>query len=222
MPPLPYLSTTALQRELDERYEARLPPRRYSSTPSRPSATPATPARELIRSSPVEGDLVDYIEWLKRRKPLYLDDLDDALNKLLDGGFSTELIQDWKGHDDENWKTLHIKPGIGAQIARYISQWGRERQGIIPSARVSIALPTRTSPRRLRVSSRHPVGASKPPRNRSPIRPSVPYKSGTVLTSVERESGEAFEHEIDLGYARQHDYDLDGETQVDDSQKSQY
>ena len=131
-PQLNTIRTSALTAELASRgvYIDPTPPSRYrteSAPPRRPSASPYP--RDVLRSSPIEGDLAEFIQWMKLKKSVVKNDFDEAYNKLMDEGYTTEIFQPWKGDEHEaKWKALGIKPGVGRQLAQNVSKWGRERE----------------------------------------------------------------------------------------------
>ncbi len=69
-----------LNREHLER--AQLTPRGFSETPVPPPRN----------SSPVEGLMTDFINWMKRKRPEYAADFDEAKHTLMDMGYTTEVI----------------------------------------------------------------------------------------------------------------------------------
>lgn len=193
-PTLPYtlqnVRTSELQKELEERaQELSGLQSRSMTTPIRASRTSrpsATPGRQVdLRSSPVEGDLADFIEWIKKRRPRNeTADYDDAYNKLMDEGLTTDLIQEWKSNRDP-WVALDIKYGISIHLARGVSRWGRERDASTLYNSYTPRLPERPSPRRPRPSAR--------PSHAPPNRSSAPARSvrgnSLILASIERGNG---------------------------------
>jgi hypothetical protein len=118
------MRTSDLIQELQARGAAGITTRRPRST-SR-SAPGLPPHRD---SSPVEGELAEFIGWLGARHPEFTDAYQKALDTLIDEGYTTDIIQAWKNDEhEEQWRKLGVKPGIGRQLARNISKWGRERQ----------------------------------------------------------------------------------------------
>jgi hypothetical protein len=80
-------------------------------------------------SSPVEGELAEFIGWLCARHPEFTEAYKKALDTLMEEGYTTDIIQAWKNDEHEaQWRKLGIKPGIGRRLARNISKWGHEKQ----------------------------------------------------------------------------------------------
>jgi len=128
--------------------------RRRRSLPrpsTRPSATLAPVAAR--GSSPVEGSLPEFIEWMKELKPEYTKDFDNARDVLIDRGYTTDIIQQWKGDDDKWGKLLPGKTGIGLQLARHVGKWGRISEQSSASHRKQSVLSLRPSPRKIRLST---------------------------------------------------------------------
>ncbi|MCJ1279583.1 hypothetical protein MMC21_007407, partial [Puttea exsequens] len=75
-------------------------------------------------SSPIEGDIEEYIEWQKRRSsPRDQIPLEEAKNNLLDKLYSTDIIQGWKGDEnEEKWEKLGIPAGLGRRLARDVDR----------------------------------------------------------------------------------------------------
>ena len=135
VPPPPQLRdvrTHELQEELDKRELIRA--RQLSGEPRRSfSRTPATtpgPSRhaDLLRSSPVEGDIPEFVMWMQGKKPSQARDIQAVGQQLMDYGYTTDQFQGWKD-DDKKWLELKMKPSIGTMMARMLSQWDRERGG---------------------------------------------------------------------------------------------
>jgi hypothetical protein len=81
-----------------------------------------------MRSSPVEGDLEVYLDWLNTQlSNRESEALERARNILLDKYYGTEDVQQWKDCD-ERWERMGIPPGIGRKIATYVSRWRRQQQ----------------------------------------------------------------------------------------------
>jgi len=70
----------------------------------------------------VEGSLPEFIEWMKELKPKYTKDFDNARDVLIDRGYTTDIIQQWKGDDDKWGKLLPGKTGIRLQLARHVGK----------------------------------------------------------------------------------------------------
>ena len=92
-------------------------------------------------SSPVEGDMEEYIEWQKKRSgPRDQIPLEDAKNSLLDKLYSKDVIQGWKGDEnEEKWEKLDIPAGLGRRLARDVGKWGREKADLKPNNAQNIA-----------------------------------------------------------------------------------
>ena len=107
---------------------ARTSARTPAKTPSRtPARTPIPSLFSVRHSSPVQGDLDEYISWLapqlKEREQQALERARDILSEKY---YGTEDVQPWKDCD-ERWEGMHIPPGIGRKIASNISRWRREQ-----------------------------------------------------------------------------------------------
>ena len=134
VPPPPQLRdvrTHELQEELDKRELIRArqlsgEPRQLSSELRRSfSRTPATtpgPSRhaDLLRSSPVEGDIPEFVMWMQGKKPSQARDIQAVGQQLMDYGYTTDQFQGWKD-DDKKWLELKMKPDIGTMMARMLS-----------------------------------------------------------------------------------------------------
>lgn len=188
--PLPNLSlfrTSALEAEIYVRKPSRHRERSVTRESSRSMTRFVTPSPALRGSSPVDGDIAEYVDWIKpKMHDRYIRQLEDAKQKLLDEGYTTRDVQGWKGDDYEHkWKSLEIPPGIGRSLARSVAQFGREREqvqgpGHIGSRQIS-RLPERPSPGRNRQRMR--TSASRPPAS----------TEGRVIESIESDNG------VDLG-----------------------
>lgn len=100
------------------------PMRRLSVTPARYSSTPIP--EDVPRSSPVDGELEEFIAWMKKKRPGNAKLFEEAYNKLIDIGYThVDLFQRWR--NDEEWVKRGILPGIGIQMAEKVSEWGSSR-----------------------------------------------------------------------------------------------
>ena len=158
-------------RDVDPTETTTRPPRSISRSVT------ATPGLSSYRnSSPVEGELADFVGWLSKKHPEYTEAYEEAKDELMDQGYTTDIIQAWKNDEhEEQWRKLGIKPGIGRQLARNVSKWGRERQvQKTPYCRgLSRTLPL--SPPRRRLASKHQQTS---------------YKQGHIIPSVETKAYE--------------------------------
>lgn len=133
-PPLSTIRTHQLEAELDSRrvLERRLEQRESLSHPrsSRSTTRGFATSPPNRGSSPVDGDIADFIEWTKPRlHPRENMNLEDAKRKLLDKSYTTRHVQEWQGEAYEHkWEKLEIKPGIGRELARHVGQFGREKR----------------------------------------------------------------------------------------------
>lgn len=201
------IRTSRLEAELASRGIDRR--ERYSSSSRSRSrsrlSTSYTPHPEQ-RSSPVEANLDEYIKWMKERNKIFAADFEVAFEILLDQGYTTETIQQWKTED--KWKELGIKPGIGLQLATNISKWGRERSISQPHQ------PRIPGQREQRQSLLSPYTDVRQGR--------FGPKKGRILHSIEQDDGEAIrvDSEFDWEHHRG-DEDLDNEDWQDDTQATQ-
>ena len=212
-PPLQSIRTSQLEAELNTRGSLQLRERSSTRQISRSATRDIGASPPLRDSSPVDGDIAEYIDWIKPKlHPSTEYDLDDAMNKLLDEQHTTRDVQGWKCDEFEyRWEKLQIKPGIGRSLARMVGQFGREREqsqarGHTRSGRLS-TLPSRSSPH----SYRHLTAIS----------PTVRYPSATkghVIESVEHDT--ATRQEQDQYWPR--DADLNNLDYYDDSQETQW
>lgn len=95
---LPHIRTRDLEQELEYRGSRRYCRRQTLLAPSlRPSTTlkaSVPPIQEALPSSPVEGDLSEFVEWMKIKNPMIASELQVAMERLLDEGYtSPDLIQ---------------------------------------------------------------------------------------------------------------------------------
>ena len=215
--PLPHTppSTSELSSVRTSRLKAELlsrgvdSPERYSSSSRSRSrsqiSTSYTPHPEQ-RSSPVDADLDEYIKWMKEKKKIFAADFEQAFEILLDQGYTTETIQQWK--TEEKWKELGIKPGIGLQLATNISKWGRQRSISQPHQ------PRISAPRKQRQSLVSPYmnviqGRSRPDK-------------GVILPSIEQDDREGIRAHSETDWEHyQGDQDLDDLDWQDDTQATQ-
>ena len=91
-------------------------------------------------SSPVEGnDMYEYVLWLVERKKLNPETRDKFLNAgniLIDEGYDLQTIQEKKGPVHEGWwKSMKIPKGIGHQLARDISRYGKHKAELEKSSK---------------------------------------------------------------------------------------
>ncbi|MCJ1277193.1 hypothetical protein MMC21_005003 [Puttea exsequens] len=131
-PYIPQLSppSTSLQHTRTSQLLAELASRNalyYNRSISRSvSCAPSGP--DLTRySSLIEGDIEEYIKWQKRSSPRDQIPLEEAKNNLLDKLYSTDIIQGWKGDEnEEKWEKLGIPAGLGRRLARDVGPMGWE------------------------------------------------------------------------------------------------
>ena len=180
------------------RLEAYLQPRdSYSRAPAsvRASITPCP--RNNIPSSPVAGDTAgnidEFINWIKERRPSFAHGFEDTRRALLDQGISLDLVQSTKSPNE--WKAYGIAPGLGIQLATYVKSWERSRNINNSSTR--------------RVDT---LSLSR--RSRLPIRPSPIKNKGTRIyrlledTQAYMETQEDEEYPINPLEELQTDYEL--------------
>ena len=127
-------------------------------------------------SSPVEGELAEFVGWLSKKHPEYIIGYEEAKDELMDQGYTIDIIQAWKNDEhEEQWRKLGIRPGIGRQFARNVGKWGRERQ-------------VQTTPHVGGLGRTLPLS---PPRQPLASRPQqTSYKQGHIIPSVETKAYE--------------------------------
>ncbi|KAK3176135.1 hypothetical protein OEA41_008219 [Lepraria neglecta] len=173
----------------------------------------ATPGLSSYRnSSPVEGELAEFVGWLSKKHPEYIKAYEEAKDELMDQGYTTDIIQAWKNDEhEEQWRKLGIKPGIGRQLARNVSKWGRERQVQTTLHVGGLGRTLPLSPSRQRLASR--------PQQTS-------YKQGHIIPSVETKAYEDETQDDDpdiydlYGGANLSDSDCFAETQLETQAKT--
>ena len=117
------------------------------------SYAPSVVAPPAAPSSPVEEDLEDYVNWHIQSKPHLKGVLRHAYDRLMEGGYDLMTIQTLKGIEHQSfWSKLSIPPGIGIQLARDVSKFGRQMQMQMPppSSRRMPPPPSRQMSRRPR------------------------------------------------------------------------
>ena len=117
------------------------------------SYAPSVVAPPAAPSSPVEEDLEDYVNWHIQFKPHLKGVLRHAYDRLMEGGYDLMTIQTLKGIEHLSfWSKLSIPPGIGIQLARDVSKFGRQMQMQMPppSSRRMPPPPSRQMSRRPR------------------------------------------------------------------------
>ncbi len=68
-----------------------------------------------------------YIDWHIESKPHKQEVLRFALDQLIEQEYDLQTIQTLKGAENRAfWQELNIPPGIGIQLARDVSKFGRE------------------------------------------------------------------------------------------------
>ena len=113
------------QMDREEKEEQKRRPGRGMSTHHH-AFTPFCPEVEL-RSSPVQEDLEEYIQWHIQRQPRKSVAFKDAFDKLDAAGYNVQAIQTWKGDAYENkWKDLEIPIRIDFQLARDASKFHKD------------------------------------------------------------------------------------------------
>ncbi len=181
------IRTSQMEQELDTRKlfeRAKMNQRGVSYTP--------LPSRN---SSPVEGNLADYVNWIKKMRPEYAADFRIAKNVLMGVGYTTEVIQLWKD-DTTKWKELlPNEVGIGLQLSRNVGKWGRSI-GHESGSRLISNLPQRFSPRKPISEARSTIALST-------------YKPGSIMPSIEQPIGQEEDTE-DVWYGDADSDDLDG------------
>ena len=81
----------------------------------------------------MEEDLEDYVSWLVQMKPHLKGVLTNACDRLMEGGYDLMTVQSLKGIEHQTfWQELGIPPGIGIQLARDVSKFGREMSRQMP------------------------------------------------------------------------------------------
>ena len=115
------------------REETPLDWRASRSSRSSRSVSRFLPLPSVARSSPVEEDLEDYVSWLVQMKPHLKGVLTNACDRLMEGGYDLMTVQSLKGIEHQTfWQELGIPPGIGIQLARDVSKFGREMSRQMP------------------------------------------------------------------------------------------
>ena len=97
-PPLSSIRTSQLEAELQVRKTLKRRESVFYRQPSRSrSSTIFATSPPHSGSSPFDGDVAEYIEWIKPKlHPRDKDNLKDAKNKLLDQDYTTRDVQGWK------------------------------------------------------------------------------------------------------------------------------
>ena len=218
------MRTSELERELEIRNDANYgrqyreistrEPSRLSSVSAKYSVPPrrsktATPYRELpLRSSPVpptaNGDLEQFIQFMKEISPSNPVDFEEAYKTLNDQGFQDlSTFQYWKD-DTTQWTGIGIKPGIGIQMAKNLSRFYRERGTALSYGREQPT--TRRNTTTLRISP--PAGSKR-------------TKELRILPSIEDEGGVGYDDDVRRNRQLDRDLDEDDEWDIDDSQLTQ-
>ena len=218
--PLPLPITTPSTSELSSvrtsRLKAELASRGVDSSPERYSSSSRSRSRSRLstsytpypeqRSSPVEANLEEYIRWMRERNKIFAVEFEQAYRILLDQGYTTEIIQQWK--TEEKWKELEIKPGIGLQLARNISKWGRER---------SIS-----QPQQPRIPNPREQGQSLLSPYTNVRQGKIGPNKGIILPSIEHDNGEGIRADSESDWEHyKEDQDLDDLDWQDDTQATQ-
>ncbi|KAL8738313.1 MAG: hypothetical protein Q9190_008020 [Brigantiaea leucoxantha] len=121
-PSLPTISN-ASEQELQKELAKRQRRQKHRKTRAEPIEEP--------RSSPVKGDLEEYIEFLKATRPAHIHHLDDAFIKLSDAAITTEQIQSFKSNDKRAiLQELGIPVGIALSLIDNVSRWGKQKSAI--------------------------------------------------------------------------------------------
>lgn len=110
-PPLSSIRTSQLEAELHVRKTLERRESVFYRQPSRSrSSTTFATSPPLRGSSPVDGDVAEYIEWIKPKlHPRDEDTLEDAKNKLLDKGYTTRDVHGWKDDTFEHkWRSWRL------------------------------------------------------------------------------------------------------------------